>query len=144
MSSQATNTSTELKQKLAKRIDEARAKLDVMRADIARLHEEDMDSLARKREEIDKRLTEQKQHAQDMMSDIASWKKEKVAHTQDAIGAWRKRRELQKLQDRAEKAEDYALKLVSVAAIDFEEAEQAVLDALAARFDAEMASSTTA
>jgi hypothetical protein len=51
----------------------------------------------------------------------------------------RQRHELKKLEARAERAREYALDMVTVAALDFEEAEQAVLDAVAARFDAEVA-----
>jgi hypothetical protein len=71
------------------------------------------------------------------------WKEEKVAHTREAIGSWRQKREVKKLQTRAERAEDYASDLVTVAVLDFEEAEQAVLDAIAARFDAEAATSAS-
>jgi len=98
-----------------------------------------LQALQQKRDDLQKRLDERKDKAKKMQSDISSWRKEKVAHTREAIGSWRKQRELQKLEARAEKAEDYALDLVSVAAFDFEEAEQAILDAIAARFDADSA-----
>ena len=88
------------------------------------------------------RLDRQKEQARSLQADIASWKNEKVAHTQEAIASWRQRREISKLQDRAEHAEDFAVRMVNLAAMDFEEAQQAVLDAVAARFDAELAASS--
>jgi hypothetical protein len=140
----ATTNPSELKQKLSQHIDAARAKLDALKADLAALHEEDMDSLRKKRAEIDKRLDEQKDKAKKLQADIASWKKEKVAHTQDAIGSWRKKREVQKLENRADRAEEYAIDLVMAAAYDFEEAEQALIDAVAARYDANAAAAPPA
>lgn len=143
MATEATNTK-DLKQKLAQQIDAARAKLDALKADISAMHEEDVEALRKKREEIDTRLAQQKDKAKKLQTDIASWKKEKVAHTQEAIGSWRKKREVQKLEARAERAEDYAIDMVMAAAYDFEEAEQALLDAVAARYDANLATSAPA
>jgi SMC interacting uncharacterized protein involved in chromosome segregation len=131
----------ELKQKLAQHIDAARSKLETLKKDVVGLHEEDLEMLRKKRDELRARIDRQKDRLQQAHDDIARWKAEKVAHTQDAITSWRQRRELGKLEHRAERAEDYALWMVSLAAMDFEEAEQAILDAMAARYDAEMASS---
>jgi TolA-binding protein len=143
MTEEATNTATrDLKQTLSEHIDSAREKLEALKKDISDIHEEDKETLRQRQEDMRKRLDEQKAKAQKMQADIQKWKEDKVAHTQEAIGSWRQKRELKKLQTRAERAEDYALDLVTVAALDFEEAEQAVLDALAARFDAEAATSS--
>jgi TolA-binding protein len=138
---EATSTAENLKQKLAQQLDAARSKIEALKKDLISLRNEDIEALREKREEIDKRLDEQKEAARKLQADIANWKEEKVAHTQEAIGSWRQRHELKKLQNRADRAEEYALDLVTVAAFDFEEAEQAVLDAVVARFDADMASS---
>jgi len=140
MTTEATSTK-DLEEKLLQHIDAARAKLDAFKADIAAMHAEDVETLRTKREELDKRLAEQKDRAKQLQADIASWRKEKVAHTQEAIGSWRQKREVQKLESRAERAEEYAIDMVRVAAYDFEEAEQALLDAVAARRDADMTAS---
>ena len=129
-----------LKQKLAQQLDAARNKLEALKKDIVGMHEEDMDALRKRRDELERRLDGQKDRARKLQADLASWRDEKVAHTHEAIGSWRKRREIDKLQSRAERAEDYAVDLVTAVALDFEEAEQAVLDALAARYDANEAS----
>jgi uncharacterized coiled-coil DUF342 family protein len=141
-SSKDAGATKELKQKLAQHIDSARAKLDALKADLASMHEEDMESLRQKRDQLDERIEQHKEDAKKTQADIASWKKEKIAHTQDAIAAWRKQREVQKLQTRADRAREYALDLVSTAAYDFEMAEQAVLEAVAARFDADAATAS--
>jgi chromosome segregation ATPase len=129
-----------LKQKLAQHIDAARNKLEALKRDIVGMREEDMDALRKRRDELERRLEGQKERARKLQADITGWRQERVAHTKEAIGSWRKRRELDKLEARAERAEDYAVDLVTVAALDFEEAEQAVLDAVTARFEADHAS----
>jgi hypothetical protein len=134
-------TSTDnLKQKLAQHLDAARSKLEALKRDIVGMHEEDMETLRKRREDLGRRLDAQKERAGKVQADIASWRKEKVAHTEEAIRGWRKRREIDKLESRAERAEDYAVDLVTTVALDFEEAERAVLDALAARLEADDAS----
>jgi hypothetical protein len=103
------------------------------------MHEEDLQALEQRREDLRKRIDEQKEKARKMQADIASWKQEKTAHTKEAISSWRQRREVEKLEARAERAEDYAVDMVSVASYDFDEAEQALLDAVAARYEANQA-----
>jgi chromosome segregation ATPase len=140
MTAEGTATKADdLKQKLAQHLDAARSKLEALKRDISSMHEEDMDALRQRRAEMQKRLDGQKQRAQKLQAGIASWREKKVAHTEEAIGSWRKRRELEKLQARAEDAEAFAVDLVNVAALDFEEAEQAVLDAVSARYEADAA-----
>jgi len=129
-----------LKQKLDKQIDAARAKLDAMKQEISSIHDEDMATLSQHQDQIRARLDEQKSRAKQMQDDMASWKNEKVAHTKEAVASWKQKRELRKLEDRADRAESYAIDMVTYAALDFEQAEQAVLDALAARLEANAAS----
>ncbi len=134
-----TTDTTELKQKLSQQIDTARAKLDALKRDVTLLHEEDMAVLRHRQAEIRARLEQQTSRAKALLNDIASWKNERLAHTEDAIAAWQQQRELEKLQARAEKARKYAIDMVTVAAYDFEEAEQAVFEAVAARLEADSA-----
>lgn len=132
----------ELKQKLAQQIDAARNRLEALKKDVVSLHEDDMEMLRKKRDEVRARIESRMDRWHQAHDDIARWKAEKISHTHDAITSWLQRRELDKLANRAERAEDYALRMVSLAAMDFEEAEQAILEAIAARYEAEMASSS--
>ena len=132
----------ELKHKLAQQIDAARNRLEALNKDVISLHEDDMEMLRKKRDEVRARIERRMDRWQQAHDDIARWKAEKISHTHDAITSWLQRRELDKLANRAERAEDYALRMVSLAAMDFEEAEQAILEAMAARYEAEMASSS--
>ena len=129
----------DLKQKLSQHIDEAKAKLDAMKRELSSIHAEDMQAFEERRQELHQRIDQQKEKTKKIQADIASWKQEKAAHTKEAISSWRKRREVEKLESRAERAEDYAADMVTVAAADFDEAQQALLDAVAARYEADTA-----
>jgi chromosome segregation ATPase len=129
----------DLKQKISEQIDAAREKLEALKLDLASVHEEDMAALQEHQNDIRARIAKQKERVQQRQSDIARWKSEKVAHTKEAIASWKQRREVEKLEARAERAKDYALDMVSAVVYDFEEAEQAVYEAVAARLEAESA-----
>ncbi len=133
-----------LKQEISQQIDAARAKLEALKSDLSSIHEEDMAALEEHRNDIRARIAEQKERARQRRFDIARWQSEKVAHTREAIASWKERRELDKLEVRAERAKDYALDMVSAVVDDFEEAEQAVYEAVAARLEAESAVSAAA
>jgi len=133
------DTSADLKQKLGRQIDAAKEKLDSLKRELASIHEEDMDTLRQHESNVRARLDQQKARAQELRTKIASWKNEKQQHTADAIASWKQRQEIDKLQRRAERAEEYAADMVTVAANDFEEAEQAVYEAVAARMEADQA-----
>jgi FtsZ-binding cell division protein ZapB len=133
------DTAEDVKRKLSAQIDAAKEKLDLLKRDIAGMHEEDMAALSQRRSEIGQRLDQQRSRAQQLQEKITSWKNEKKAHTLEAIAAWQERQELEKLEKRAERAADYAADMVTIAANDFEEAEQAVCEAISARLEASQA-----
>jgi DNA repair exonuclease SbcCD ATPase subunit len=137
-------TADDLKKKLSEHIDAAKTKLDALKKDLNGMHQEDMQALQERCDQVRQRLDQQKERTRKMQEDIVNWKNEKVAHTQDAIGSWRQKREIKKLEARAERAEDNAVDMVTVAAFDFDEAEQAVLDAIVARYEAQQAAGSAA
>jgi peptidoglycan hydrolase CwlO-like protein len=136
MSEATEKTAETLKQKLSAHIDATTTKLNALKKELAGMHQEDLKALNEHREQIRQRLDQQKERIRKMQADMDSWKQEKVAHTKEAVGSWRQRHEIHKLEARAERAEEYAVDMVTVAALDFDEAEQAVLDAVAARYEA--------
>jgi hypothetical protein len=72
-------------------------------------------------------------------ADIKDWADEKKAATSDKIAEWKAKRELSKLQGRADKAERYAAAASAVAVAALDEAEEASLEAWLARQDANSA-----
>jgi len=72
-------------------------------------------------------------------ADIKERADEKKAATSDKITEWKSKRELSKLQGRADKAERYAAAASAVAVAALDEAEEASLEAWLARQDANSA-----
>src|SRR5262245_53254745 len=105
-SNRQSNLADELKERLARHIDAARDKLAELKSDLGNLSQQDLAALRLRSEEIHRRLDDQKERARQMRDDILDWQREKLAHTQEAVANWRQRRELQKLQNRATRAEE--------------------------------------
>jgi len=133
------DTQGSAKQKLSQEIDAAKGKLEALKRDVDGIREEDKATLRQRQAELRARLDEQKAQAKELQGKITSWTDEKKQHTTEAIASWKQQRQLDKLQKRAERAADYAVDMVTVAAADFEEAEAAVYEAIAARVEAEEA-----
>jgi hypothetical protein len=72
-------------------------------------------------------------------ADIKEWADEKKAATSDKIAEWKAKRDLSKLQGRADNAERYAAAASAVAVAALDEAEEAALEAWLARRDANSA-----
>lgn len=64
---------------------------------------------------------------------------EKQAEVQSKVEEWKVKREIGELNRRAERAENYAASVVVVAMAAIDEAEEAILEAMAARLDADKA-----
>jgi chromosome segregation ATPase len=128
----------ELRQKLSQQIDVAKRKLELLEKDLSGLQGADQAALSERRTDIRARLDQKKSRTQTVQGKIDEWS-EKRERAVDAITSWEQRREIEKLQAHAQRAEDIALDMVNAAAHDFEEAEQAVLEALAARMEADQA-----
>ena len=69
--------------------------------------------------------------------DLEQWVNEKKAEAKDTIDQWVEDRETQKLAARAQKAEDCAGIAIEIAEASIDDAERMVLEAIAARRDAE-------
>jgi hypothetical protein len=134
-------TTDELKQKLQQHVDTARRRLDELKQAIVRLRDEDQEAVQEKSEEIHKQVEAQKERTRRLRADVETWRREKVSHTKETVASWRQKHELRKLQSRADRAEEYAVNAIFIAALDADEAEEAVLDAVSARLDAEAAAS---
>ena len=72
-------------------------------------------------------------------ADMKNWLEERKAVTSDKIAEWKAKREIGKLQSRADNAERYAAAAIDVAVATVDEAEQASLEAWLARQDADYA-----
>ena len=69
--------------------------------------------------------------------DLEQWLREKKAEKESTIDQWVENRETQKLAARAQEAEDCAGVAIVIALASIDDAERMVLEAIAARRDAE-------
>jgi chromosome segregation ATPase len=132
-------SAAELKQKLQQRIDEAKQQLDNVKKDIAQLREEDKEAIRAKAAEIRQRIDAQQDKTKELREKASSWAREKSEQTTDAIQSWRQKRAVKKLQDRADRAEEYAVNALVYTMMYADEAEVAMIDAVEARLDADEA-----
>jgi hypothetical protein len=84
-------------------------------------------------------LTAKKQEFDDYRAKLKTQFEDKEAEVKSSVDEWKASREVQKLEHRAEKAEDYASTSVFLAMAMMEEAEEATLTAICNRMDAEAA-----
>jgi hypothetical protein len=85
------------------------------------------------------KLRTQKERLDKTRADLKAWGEQKKAETETMIREWKTKREVKKLNARAARAEEYAEAAMFLALANIDEAEEAVLDAVAARLDAEAA-----
>ena len=90
-------------------------------------------------DDVHKRIARDQAKVAASNAKVAKWAEQKKAATDAKIAEWKTKREIAKLQDRAESAEDYAAAARDVASAALDEAEQASLEAWLARADADAA-----
>jgi len=88
-------------------------------------------------ERVRKRVEQGRAKVAAAQTEIKNWADEKKAVTGDKIADWKEKREADKLQIRADKAERAAAAASVVAIAAFDEAEEAALEAWLARYDAD-------
>ena len=82
-------------------------------------------------------LEEKKQEAEAAKNRLEEFVEDKKAETQAAVAEWKTMRDLKKLEKRAERAQKRAEASIALALYYVEEAEVAILEAVAARIDAD-------
>ena len=92
-------------------------------------------------ERVRKRIDQGRTRVSAARADVASWVDDNNAITIDAIAVWKTKRDVEKLQDRADKAGRYAAATVQIATAAIDEAEQASLEAWLTQADADYAKS---
>lgn len=95
------------------------------------------EALHKQLDQAQKKVESQKQAVAKARISVQNWFDQKKAEAKATIDGWKAKHEEKKLAHRADRAEDYAIAAVQVAMISIDEAEQAVLEAVAARLDAE-------
>ena len=112
-------------------------RLQDLKGQVENANQETREAVQAKLDQARANLDQQKSKAEDRQQRIKSYLDEKVAETQHDINDWKTKREIKKLERRAERREGYAADTVIIAMAAIDEANLAVLEALDARFDAE-------
>ena len=105
----------------------------------ARTAEQDVQSHL---DSVKKRIAQDRTKLAAAQADIKKWVEERKVTTSEKIAEWKTKREMAKLQSRADSAERYAAGAAVVASTAVDEAEQAWLEAWLARKDADSAQDT--
>lgn len=90
-------------------------------------------------DQLKQKVDSQKEAVAKAKTSVQNWIDEKKAEARSTIDDWKAKREVKKLANRADRAEEYAAAAIRVALADMDEAEHAVLEAVGARLDAEAA-----
>lgn len=112
-------------------------RLQYLKVQVENANQETREAIQLKLDQAKADLEEQKRKAEDRRHQVKSYLEERVAETQHDISDWKKRREIKKLERRAERRENYAADTVFFAMAAIDEANVAVLEALDARLDVE-------
>ena len=95
-------------------------------------------------DKVEKRIAQDKTKVSAAQAKMKDWIEARKVETQAKIAEWKSKRETSKLQNRADRAEQYAAAAIVVAASAVDEAEQASVEAWLARQDADSAAAKQA
>ena len=88
---------------------------------------------------LENRARDQRAKVQATEAKTKAWFEEKKKVTSENIAAWKAQRDFKKLTAHADRAEDYAVASMQLAAAAVDEAERAAVEAVVARMDADAA-----
>jgi hypothetical protein len=91
-----------------------------------------------------KRIEQGRSRVTAAKTDVATWVQDRNAVSIDTIAAWKTKRDVEKLQGRADRAGRYAAATVEIATAAIDEAEQASLEAWLTQAEADYAKSKPA
>ena len=126
---------------LRQKLTMADSGLDGLKAKIAsnaRTAEQDVQSHL---DRVRKRIEQGRAKVSAAQAEVKNWADQRETVTREEIAEWKAKREIDKLQSRADSAERYAAAAIGLAVAAIDEAEQASLEAWLARADADYAHS---
>jgi len=92
-----------------------------------------------KLDEVRSKLHTQKERVEQTRAKLKVSAQQKIAETKEAVSQWKAKHDTQKLQARAERAEAYAADAIAYSLATLDETEEAILEAVVARMDADAA-----
>lgn len=95
------------------------------------------EALRKKLDQAARKVESQKQAVVRAKNNVQNWFEQKKVEAQATVDEWKSNHEAKKLAHRADRAEEYAAAAMLMAQASIDEAEHAVLEAIAARLDAD-------
>jgi hypothetical protein len=127
----------ELGKKLHAKLDSSIDRLKAAKGHLEEVHKETEAAIQTKLKAAKETLEAKKQEAAAAKARMEEYVEAKKAETQAAVAEWKANRDRKKLEKRAERAEKYAEASIEVALLSADEAQVAILEAVAARRDAD-------
>ena len=118
-------------------LNDLEARMTSFKTKLQSAPEQAEEALHKQLEQLRRKIESQKQAVAKAKSSVQNWIDQKTAEVQSTINDWKAKRETKKLSHRADRAEEYAAAAILVAAATLDEAEQAVLEAVSTRRDAD-------
>ena len=118
-------------------LETLRQRLEEVKASIEDSANNSREALHKKSQEIEARFEADQQKFKDARVQAEQWLAEKAIEAGEKIADREHQREVEKLEKRADRAEEYAASAVLLASAAIDEAELAILEALGARLMAE-------
>jgi chromosome segregation ATPase len=124
---------------LRDRFDGVEGRIQSVKTNVQALPGQADKTMREKLDEAHRKVQSQKDRIDQTRANLKARAEQKMAETKDKISEWKAKRETRKLNSRADRAEAYAADAIDYAMANIDEAEEAILDAVVARVDADAA-----
>ncbi|HEX2473652.1 MAG TPA: hypothetical protein VHK01_02835 [Lacipirellulaceae bacterium] len=128
---------------LRDRLNELEDQLGALKTNVQKLPQQGEVALQKCLKDSRSRIEEQKKKVEQARASLKDRAEQKIAQAKEAIKEWKAKREVAKLNSRADRAEQYAAAALFIATGALVEAEEAIIEALVARKDADAVESPT-
>jgi len=118
--------------------------VDTLKSNLQKLPKQGEQVLQKNLNEARSRIEGQKKKVEQAQASLKARAEQKIGQAKEAINEWKAKRDVSKLNSRADRAEQYAADAVCIAVAALDEAEVAIFDAVIARMDADNVGSLAA
>jgi len=118
--------------------------VDTLKSNLQKLPKQGEQILQKNLNEARSRIEGQKKKVEQAKAGLKARAEQKIGQAKEAITEWKAKRDVSKLNSRADRAEQYAADAVYIAVAALDEAEEAIFDAVMARMDADNVGSPAA
>ena len=122
---------------LRDRFNGVEKRLQTAKKNVQSLADEGEKALRQKCDELHRKAQAEKDRIERLQGSLKSKAQQKVAETKEIVSEWKAKNETRQLNARADRAEAYAADAIEFAVAAIGEAEEAILDAVVSRMDAD-------